>query len=107
MMRRNMSNNYFPDIKSKAVFSFNGPKPQFLIDTPRFKALVVGLEAGGQIPVHPDEAAMYHFLEGTGLMTVGEEVFEIKPGVTVIVPGGVKRGMNAKTRIVFLGSKGE
>ena len=36
--------------KSKAVFAADGPKPQFLIDTPKFKALVVGLEAGGQIP---------------------------------------------------------
>jgi mannose-6-phosphate isomerase-like protein (cupin superfamily) len=50
---------------------------------------------------------MYHFLEGTGLMTIGDQVFEIKPGVTVIVPGGVKRGMNARTRIIFLGAKGE
>ena len=98
---------YFADTKAKAVFAADGPKPQFLIDTPTFKALVVGLEAGGQIPAHPGEAAMYHFLEGTGLMTVGDEAFEIKPGVTVVVPSGVKRGMNAKTRIVFLGSKGE
>ncbi|MBK8615796.1 MAG: cupin domain-containing protein [Anaerolineales bacterium] len=98
---------YFVDTKAKAVFSEGGPKPQFLIDTPKFKALVVGLEAGGQIPAHPGEAAMYHFLEGTGLMTVGEDAFEIKPGVTVVVPSGVKRGMNAKTRIIFLGSKGE
>ncbi len=98
---------YFSDTKAKAVFAADGPKPQFLIDTPKFKALVVGLEAGGQIPVHPGEAAMYHFLEGTGLMTVGEEAFEIKQGVTVVVPSGVKRGMNAKTRVVFLGSKGE
>lgn len=98
---------YFSDTKAKAVFSSEGPKPQFLLDTPKFKALVVGLEAGGQIPVHPGEAAMYHFLEGTGLMTVGEEAFEIKPGVTVVVPSGAKRGMNAKTRVVFLGSKGE
>ncbi len=50
---------------------------------------------------------MYHFLEGTGLMTIGEDVFEIKPGVTVIAPSGVRRGINAKTRLVFLGSKGE
>ena len=50
---------------------------------------------------------MYHFLEGAGLMTVGDEAFEIKPGVTIVVPSGVKRGMNAKTRVVFLGSKGE
>ena len=98
---------YFADTKAKAVFAADGPKPQFLIDTPNFKVLDVGLEAGGQIPAHPGEAAMYHFLEGTGLMTVGDEAFEIKPGVTVVVPSGMKRGMNAKTRVVFLGSKGE
>ncbi len=102
-----MSDIYFSDTKSKAVFSTEGPKPQFLFDTPQFKALVVGLEAGGQIPVHPGETAMYHFLEGIGLMTVGDESFEIKPGVTVVVPSGERRGMNAKTRVIFLGSKGE
>jgi quercetin dioxygenase-like cupin family protein len=98
---------YFAEVKAKAVFSTEGPKPQFLINTPQFKALVVGLEAGGQIPVHPGEAAMYHFLEGEGLMTVDEETFAIKPGVTVVAPSGAKRGMNAKTRVIFLGSKGE
>ena len=101
-----MPDIYFPDVKSKAVFAADGPKPQFIFDTPQFKALVVGLEAGGQIPVHAGEAAMYHFLEGEGLMTVDEEAFVIKPGVTVIAPSGSKRGMNAKTRVVFLGSKG-
>lgn len=102
-----MSNIYFPDPTSKAVFAADGAKPQFLIDTPQFKALVVGLNAGQQIPVHPGEAAMYHFLEGEGLMTVNEETFAVKPGVTVITPSGAKRGMNARTRLVFLGSKGE
>ena len=98
---------YFTDVKEKAVFAANGPKPQFLLDTPNFKALVVGLEAGGQIPVHPGGAAMYHFLEGEGLMTVGEETFEVKAGVTIVAPDGAKRGMNAKTRLIFIGSKGE
>lgn len=101
-----MPDIYFADTKSKAVFSADGPKPQFLIDAPQFKALVVGLEAGQQLPVHPAEAAMYHFLEGEGLMTVDDETFAVKPGVTVIAPSGSKRGMNAKTRLVFLGSKG-
>ena len=50
---------------------------------------------------------MYHFLEGEGLMTVDDEAFAIKPGVTVVVPSGARRGMNAKTRVVFLGSKAE
>lgn len=102
-----MPDVYFQDTKSIAVFAPDGPKPQFLIQTPQFKALVVGLEAGQQIPVHPGEAAMYHFLEGEGLMTVDEETFAIKPGVTVVAPSGSKRGMNARTRVVFLGSKGE
>ena len=102
-----MSEIYFEDVKGKAVFSAQGTKPQFLIDTPTFKSLVVGLEAGQQIPVHPSAAAVYHFLEGEGTMTVGEETFNVKPGVTLVAANGVKRGMNAKTRVVFLASRGE
>ena len=101
------SQSYFFDTKAKAVFSPQGTQPQFLIDAPKFKALVVGLEAGQQIPPHPAGAAMYHFLEGEGLMTIGDEAFAIKPGATVVVTDGVKRGMNAKTRVIFLASKGE
>ena len=97
---------YFTDTKSIAVFAADGPKPQFLLDAPYFKALVVGLEAGQQLPIHPAEVAMYHFIEGEGLMTVDDETFAIKPGVTVIAPSGSKRGINAKTRVIFLGSKG-
>ncbi|MBN1669280.1 MAG: hypothetical protein JW862_19460, partial [Anaerolineales bacterium] len=58
------SDIYFAETKIKAVFASDGPKPQFLFDTPAFKTLVVGLEPGQQIPLHPGEAAMYHFLEG-------------------------------------------
>jgi len=97
---------HFVDLKARAVFAADGPKPQFLFETPQFKALVVGLEAGQKIPLHPGEAAMYYFLEGEGLMTVGDETFAIQPGVTVIAAAGVPRGMNAKTRVTFLGSKG-
>lgn len=106
-MSNTVPGSYFADTKAKAVFSADGPAQQFLIDTPKFKALVVGLEAGQQVPVHSAEAALYHFLEGSGLMTVGDEAFEIKPGVTVIAPSGARRGMNARTRVVFLASKGE
>jgi quercetin dioxygenase-like cupin family protein len=101
-----ISEIYFTETKTKAAFASDGPKPHILFDTPGFKALVVGLEAGQHIPLHPGEPAMYHFIEGTGMMTVGEESYAIKPGVTIIVPSGVMRGMNAKTRVVFLGAKG-
>lgn len=106
-MSETVSQIYVSNTKARAVFAADGPKPQFILDTPQFKALVVGLEPGQQIPLHPGEAAMYHFLEGEGLMTVGEETFAIQPGATVLVPAGMLRGMNAKTRVIFLGSKGE
>ncbi len=105
-MSETVSPIYTSNTKDRAVFATDGPKPQFLLDTPQFKALVVGLEAGQRLPLHPGEAAMYHFLEGEGLMTVGDETFAIQPGVTVVVPAGAPRGMNAKTRMIFLGSKG-
>lgn len=101
-----MPDIYFIETKSKAVFSNEGPKPQFMLNTENFKVLVVGLEAGQQLPQHADGAAMYHFLEGEGLMFIDDETFEIKPGVTVVAPSGAKRGITAKTRLVFLGSKG-
>ncbi len=101
-----MSEFYFSDIKSKAVFSAEGPRPQFLIDTPQFKALVVGLEAGQQLPPHPAEASVFHFLEGEGSMTVNDETFAFTAGATVIMPGGAKRGVSAKTRVIFLATKG-
>ena len=97
---------YISNTESRAVFGAEGPQPQFLLETSQFKSLVVGLEAGQQIPPHPDGAAMYHFLVGEGLMTVGEETFVIQPGATVLVPEGAARGMNAKTRVIFLGAKG-
>lgn len=97
---------YVKDTKARAVFGADGPQPQFLIETPQLTGLVVGLEAGQQIPLHPGEAALYHFLEGEGLMTVGDETFAIQPGVTVLAPAGAPRGINARTRVVFLGAKG-
>jgi quercetin dioxygenase-like cupin family protein len=102
----NVTNIYFPDTKAEAVFAPDGPKPKFLIDQPLFKVLVVGLEAGQQIPLHPGETAIYHFLEGSGLMTVGDETFAVHPGVTIFTPAGTQRGINARTRVIFLGSKG-
>lgn len=97
---------YFAETKALAVFAADGPKPNFLVDLPNFKALVVGLEAGQQIPLHPGEPAIYHFLEGSGLMTVDDVTYAVHPGVTVFAPAGARRGMNARTRLVFMGAKG-
>lgn len=96
---------FYPDTKAQAVFGVHGPQPQFLLDEVNFKVIVGALEPGQQIPVHPEALAMYHFLAGTGTMTVDEEQFPITAGATVITPAGARRGMQAATRVIFLAAK--
>ncbi len=100
-----MSQLFFPDWREKVVFSPDGVKPQVLLETNNFKVLIGGLEAGQQIPTHPEGAAVFHFLEGSGWMVAGEERFAVKPGVTIVVPAGANRGIQAETRLAFLAAR--
>jgi len=106
-MTQNTSNQpiFYPDTKAQAVFGANGPQPQFLVDDATFKVIVGGLEPGQRIPLHPGSLAMYHFVTGTGTMTVDEEQFPITAGATVITPAGARRGIEAATRVIFLAAK--
>ena len=93
---------FFPDWRDKIVYATGGPQPQVLHEDNKIKVVVVGLEPGGQIPVHPGDTGVYHFLEGAGQMRVGEEIFDVQVGSTVVVPTGATRGMNARTRLAFI-----
>lgn len=93
-----------PDWREKVVYSSKVPRPQPLIQTPRLKSVLVGMEQGQSILVHPGPAAVYHFLEGTGLMLVDGEAIAVGAGATVIVPDGAERGVVAHTRLAFLGT---
>lgn len=97
--------NVYPDTQAQAVFHAQGPQPQFLWDDANFKVILGALEAGQLIPVHPESLAMYHFLVGTGTMTIDHEEVPIRAGTTVITPAGARRGMVAATRVVFLAAK--
>jgi mannose-6-phosphate isomerase-like protein (cupin superfamily) len=93
---------FFPNWRNTIVFSAGGPQPQVLHEDSAVKVVVVGLEPGGQIPVHPGAAGVYHFLEGEGQMRVGEDAFDVQAGGTVVVPAGAARGMTARTRLAFI-----
>lgn len=95
----------FPRWQDIVVFSPDGPQPQFLMGAEQFKVLMVGLEAGQRIPAHPEGLAMYHFLSGTGSMTVNGEALPVQAGDTVITPAGASRGMVAETKLAFLAAK--
>lgn len=93
---------FFPDWRAKVVFAAGGPQPQVLYEDGKVKVVVAGLEPGGQIPLHPGDFGVYHFVEGAGQMYVGEATFDVQPGATVIVPAGASRGMIAHSRLAFI-----
>ena len=67
----------------------------------KVKVVVVGLEPGGRIPAHAGGAGVYHFLEGAGQMAVGDEVFAVQAGVTLLIPDGAT-GPARETRLAFI-----
>ena len=100
-----MKSIFYPNWQEKVVFSPEGPQPQILVENNKLKAIIAGLEAGQKIPSHPEALAVYHFLEGTGWMTVDDERYPVSTGATVITPAGAKRGVEAEIRLVFLATR--
>lgn len=78
-----------------------------LHESPELKVVLVGLDVGQALPVHPGPAGLFHFLDGEGVMVVGPEEVAVAAGVTVVVPTGALRGVRATSRLVFLGSLGD
>lgn len=96
----------YPDWRQTVRYSPDGPAATVLHESVELKVVLVGLEPGQQLPAHPAPAASFHFLDGTGTMTVDEERLDVRPGCTVVVPSGARRGVIADTRLAFLGTLG-
>ncbi len=80
-----------------------GPQPVLLHDEPDLRVLIAGLDPGGRIPPHPGPRAVYHILEGEGWMVIDEATQRVAAGMTVVAPAGSSRGIEATTRLAFLG----
>lgn len=93
------------DTREAAGYGDSGPEPTVLFENAAIKVIVAGLEAGQEIPAHPEALAVYHILEGTGRMKVDGELIDVGPGATVITPAGSVRGMAAQTRLSFLATR--
>jgi quercetin dioxygenase-like cupin family protein len=100
-----MQTVFVADWHDQAVFSPDGPHPQVLVQNDKLKAIIGSLEAGQVIPPHPEALAVYHFLEGSGWMTVDEERYPVLSGTIIITPEGAARGVEADSRLVFLAAR--
>ncbi len=93
------------DYRSEVRFSAEGPLPRVWHSSPGLKVVLIGLEPGQQAGPHAGPAAVYHILEGTGWATVGELREAIGPGATVVAGPDEVRGIEAESRLVFLGTR--
>jgi quercetin dioxygenase-like cupin family protein len=96
------TSDFFPAWRELIRYSAPGPQPVILRDDPGFRALLVGLEPGGSIPPHPGLQALYHVLEGSGVMTVDGERYPLRAGATVIALEGSSRGIEADARLAII-----
>ena len=97
-----MAYKYYPKPLEKIVFSPDGPQPQALFAEGQVKIIVVGLEAGQKIPVHPEGLSFFHFLDGRGVMTVDDERLPVGAGTVIITEEGTPRGIEAETQLKFM-----
>lgn len=84
------------------AFGEERPIPQNIIEDDTTRVVLGALKPGQMIPMHPEEKAVYQFVEGQGVMTVNGEELEVKQGTVIMVPAGAVRGLKADTRLVFL-----
>jgi quercetin dioxygenase-like cupin family protein len=94
-----------PDWREKVVYSAGGPQPQVLLENEQMRVVLVGLEPGQKLPPHPAPLGVYHFLDGSGWMRVDDQRIAVAAGATVIAPAGAARGIEAQTRLAFLGTR--
>jgi len=79
-----------------AEFSADGFGRRTLFETPRFRAVIVALEDGQQIPLHaPPLDLVMTIVDGTGQVMAGESVHHVRAGDVVVVPAGETRGLRA------------
>ena len=92
----------FPDWRELVRYAAPGPQPTLLLDEPEVRVLIAGLEPGARIPAHPERRAVYHILDGDGWVTLDGDRVAVSAGATVVVPAGMARGFEARTRLAFL-----
>ncbi len=100
-----MTAQFVSNWRDQVIFSSASPQPRVLIETAKLKAVLVGLEPGQKLPPHPAAEAVYQFLQGTGWMIVDDQRWQVQAGAVVVVPDGAKRGIEAETRLAFIGAR--
>ncbi len=93
------------DYRTEVRFNPEGPLPRVWLSSSNLKSVLIGLEPGQAVGPHAGPPAVYHILDGQGWAIVGDVREPIGPGATIVAEDGVVRGIEAETRLVFLGTR--
>lgn len=75
-----------------------------LLDAGRFNLALVCLDAGQEIPPHPEAYdAVFYVVEGNGVFTVGAEEHTLEAGSMIFSPKEKLRGIRSIDRLSVLG----
>jgi len=75
-----------------------------LLKTTNFNVALICLEAGQEIPPHPEQYGVcFYIINGKGLFTVGNEQFELASGEMIFAPADEMRGILSRERLVLIG----
>ncbi|MGC9444280.1 MAG: cupin domain-containing protein [Candidatus Methanospirareceae archaeon] len=92
------------DVQGRIEYNEDAPVKHDLLKTEWFNAVLVSLEAGQEIPPHPEPyAVLFIVLDGEGTVTVGTERYEVKPKHVIFAPQGSVRGIAPRTRMSLVG----
>ena len=83
------------------------PVPTMLLERHVLKAVLVRLGSDQVLPEHPAPPAVFHVLDGSGIVTADGVPAEVGAGALITVPFGARRGWRAATRLDALGALGD
>ncbi|BAI60758.1 hypothetical protein MCP_0686 [Methanocella paludicola SANAE] len=92
------------DLLALSEYSIEGRIKKDLLKTKGFNAVLVCLDAGQEIPPHPEPyEVLFIVIEGEGTITGGDGRYSVKPGNAVYVKNGEIRGIRCDKRMAIVG----
>jgi len=92
------------DLRALSEFSSEGRVKKDLIKTKGFNAVLVCLDAGQEIPHHPEPyEVLFIVIEGEGTITCGDDRYGVMPGSAVYVKSGECRGIKCEKKMAVVG----
>jgi len=92
------------DLLALYEFSSEGRVKKDLLKTKGFNAVLVCMDAGQEIPPHPEPyEVLFVVIEGEGTITCGNDRYGVRPGSAVYVKKDEGRGIKCEKRMAVVG----